>query len=556
MQIDLLLSGGLSGKPLALVAGAFRRPQLAALGAEVLRREFGLSALSGLLTGDEVLDLDVLPRAGRPPRALASLANIPESAPWLASCEHLTSAYRNRQLSPEELHHRLLGEAERLAVRQPWLRCLWQRDDAGARAAARASGARYARGEPLGPLDGVPVVIKEQLAIAGLPRRLGHDLPVPATMERDAVVTARLRKEGAIIVGQTAMTELGLSPVGINAKRPPLRNPHHLERVAGGSSTGAGVAVSVGLVPIAVSADGGGSTRIPAALCGVFGIKPSFGRVSRTGDGFSGSTNTLGPIGACTRDLALFLDAVVGPDPADALTRYAPAPRSPFASAVARSVRGLRVGVDEREWRDADPEVRQSGERALSALVESGVELVSVSIPLARYAAAMGILTMASEVQALVQQLFDQQRGSFGLDVQLLLQVAAQLDAREYLTAQLLRERLRREVADVFGAVDVLALPTTRRSAPPVSETDERTGRVDAAHIRGLCRYTFLANLTGLPAGTVPVGLDLEGLPIGLQLVGDAWDEQTVLAVMAELERLGVAHAARPPYHVDILSSS
>ena len=555
MRIDFLLAGGLSGKPLALAARALRDPRLAAIGAEVMRRELGISALRGLLSSRDTLEPNILPRAGRPPRLLASIANAPESAPWVASCDRLTRLYRARELAPDQLLDQVLSEAERLAERQPWLRCLYARDDANARSAARASSERYARGQPRGPLDGVPVVIKEQLAIAGLPRRLGHDLPAGAVMESDAVVTARLRAEGAIVVAQTAMTELGLSPIGINAKRPPLRNPHHVERAAGGSSTGSGIAVSVGLVPLAVSADGGGSTRIPAALCGVFGLKPSFGRVPRTGDAFSGSLNVLGPIGVGSRDLALFLDALVAPDPGDPLTAHAPKPRAPFASALTRGVRGLRVGVDEREWADADATVQRAGRAALELLSASGVELVDISLPLAPYAVSIGALTMAAEVEALVHTLFVQKRESFGLDVQVLLQAAAQLEAREYLAAQALRERLRREVAAVFATVDAIALPTTRCTAPPISERDERTGRVDSAVVGALCRYTYLANLTGRPAGSAPVGLDPEGLPIGLQIVGDAWDEHTVLALLAELERIGVAHAARPPYHVDILSA-
>jgi aspartyl-tRNA(Asn)/glutamyl-tRNA(Gln) amidotransferase subunit A len=554
MRIDLLLSGGLSGKPLALAARALREPRLAALGAQVMRHELGISALRPLLSGRETLEPNILPRAGRPPRAHSSIANAPESAPWLASSDRLTTAYRAGRFTPEELLQRLLGEAERLAERQPWLRCLWLRDDAGARSAARASSERYARGEPRGPLDGVPVVIKEQLAIAGMPRRLGHDLPADAIMESDAVVTARLRAEGAIIVAQTAMTELGLSPIGINPKRPPLRNPHHVERVAGGSSTGAAIAVSVGLVPLAVTADGGGSTRIPAALCGVFGLKPSFGRVSRTGDGFSGSLNVLGPIGTSSRDCALFLDAVSGPDPTDPLTLHAPPPRAPFASALTRGVRGLRIGVDEREWSEADPAVQRAGQHALKLLSDSGVELVDISIALAPYAVSMGALTIAAEVHGLMQTLFAQKRDAFGLDIQVLMHIAGQLQAGEYLAAQSLRERLRREVAAVFMNVDAIALPSTRRTAPPVSESDERTGRVDAVTVRALCRYSFLANLTGLPAVTAPIGLDAEGLPIGLQLVGDAWDEYTLLALLAELERIGVGHAARPPYHVDLMT--
>jgi aspartyl-tRNA(Asn)/glutamyl-tRNA(Gln) amidotransferase subunit A len=553
MQIEHLMTGRLSGRPLALAARALRQPQLAAIGADVMRRELGVSSLAALEQGSEPLEPDALPRAARPPRSLASIANVPEAPLWANTCEAFTRAYREKRLSPEQLLERVLVEADRLAERQPWLRCLWMRDERGARAAARASSERYLRGQPLGALDGVPVLVTEQLAVAGLPRRLGNELPNDRPMERDASVVAKLRAEGALIVGLTAMTELGLSPVGINPKRPPLRNPHHLEHSAGGSSTGAAVAVSVGLTPLAIGGDGGGAIRVPAALCGVFGLKPSFGRVSRSGDALTGSLHHVGPLAASVRDLALFLDAASGHDPEDSLTQHAPRPRAPFAAALGRGVRGLRVGVDEGEWGDADREVQRAGQEALRVLAQSGVELVDVSIPLARYAAQIGFVTLAAEVQAMSAVAFAQQRDAFGHDTQVLMSLAAQLDAREYLRAQALRERLRREVLSVLLDVDALALPTTQRTALRANDADDRSGKLDSAAVRALCRFTFLGSLTGLPSGSAPVGLDSDGLPIGLSLVGDAWDEATVLALMAELERSGASSAARPPYHVGLL---
>lgn len=554
MQIEHLLAGRLSGAPLALVARLVRQPRLAAIGADAMRRELGISDLPDLLTGDEVLQPSPLPRPARGARALASIANVPESPAWATTSDALTRAYLKRTLAPEELLDRLLAEADRLAERQPWLRCLWICDERNARSAARASQERYLRGRPLGPLDGVPMLVKEQIAVAGMTRRLGHDLPDDAPAARDATLVARLRAEGAIVLGQTSMTELGLSPIGVNPKRPPLRNPHHIERTAGGSSTGAAVAVSVGLVPFAVGGDGGGSIRIPGALCGVYGLKPSFGRVSRAGDALSGSLHHVGPLAASCRDLALFLDAASGPDPDDPLTAHAPRPRAPFTAALGRGVRGLRIGVDEHAWRDADPSVQRACERALAALEVSGVERVAVSLPLARYAPQVGYVTIAAELAALSSTALRKHRRGFGLDTQVLLELAAQLDAREYLWAQALRERLRREAMAVLLEVDALALPTTVRTALTANDVEDRSGRLDAAGVRALCRYTFLANLTGLPCVSAPIGLDEEGLPIGLQLIGDAWDEATVLALTAELERLGIAHVARPPYHVGLLS--
>jgi len=427
-------------------------------------------------------------------------------------------------------------------------------DEHGARLAARAATERYAAGAPRSPLDGVPVVVKEQVAVRGLPRRLGHELPGPSPALADATLVARLRAAGAVIVGLTPMTELGMSPIGVNAKRLPLRNPHDIGRAAGGSSTGSGIAVSLGLVPVAVGADGGGSVRIPAAMCGVYGLKPSIGRVSSAGDAFSGTLNQAGPIAASVRDLAVFLDAVsADPDPADPLTERRPGTPPPFIDALRRDVRGLRVGVDRRQLRDAQPSIVAACERALLALEARGVVLVDVTIPLADAAPSMGYLTIAAELQATTRAAFEAQPEAFGLDMQVFMSITDDLSAREYLTAQMLRARLRRELARLFEQVDALALPTAQSTALAVTATEERTGRLDARGVAAMCRHTFLANLAGLPAGTSPVGLDTDGLPIGLQLVGDAWDEATLIALMAELERAGIAKPARPPYHVELL---
>ncbi len=554
MGLEDLLSGRISGAALSAAARALRKASVARLGARILRHDLRIDALFEELDGSEFVEPDIAPRVGRPPRELGEDVGYPSAPIWATTSASLTERYAGG-VSPETLLERLLAEADRLAQRKAWLRCIWTRDDVGSRSAARESSARYRDNAPLGPLDGVPVLVKEQIAVAGLPRRLGGDLPGPSPMTADATLVARLRSAGAIIVGQTAMTELGLSPIGVNPKRPPLRNPHHFERCAGGSSTGSGVAVAVGLVPCAIGADGGGSIRIPAALCGVFGLKPSYGRISRAGDGFSGSVNHEGPIAASTLDLALFLDVMHGPDPLDPATLHAPVPAHSFARAVGRSVRGLSVGVDEHEWRDADPAVAKACEQALKALSAQGVQFVDITIKSAKHATAMGALTLASEAYAATSHQLSSHLDAYGLDVQAFMHIASVLEAKEYLWAQAMRERLRREVARTFHEVDLIALPTTAKTALTVSETEERTGRLDAQGVRAMCRYTFLGNLTGLPAGTVPVGLDAEGLPIGLQLVGDAWDEATVLAGMAELERCGAARAPRAPHRAALFEA-
>lgn len=552
MPIEELLTGRLSGKPLALVAQAVRNPRVAALGADVLRRELGISRLESLGREASSLSSHLIPRMGREPRAPGEPLPAPTSAAWVTTSEVLTGAYREYKLTPSALIERVLGEADGLARRQPKLRCFWMRDDESARREAQESTLRYAQGSPRGPLDGVPFAVKEHLSIRNLPCRSGHDLPGDQLARKDSTVVARLRRAGAILVGQTGMTELGMSPIGVNPKRPGLRNPHHIERTAGGSSTGSAIATSLGLVPFAVGTDGGGSVRIPAAMCGVFGLKPTFGRVSLAGGLLPGSLTQVGPIASSALDLARFLDAVAGPDPDDVTTQLAPHSSLSFASATQRSVRGLVLGIDERELRDADSAVARAVEQSIKAIETCGVRLLDIKLPLAAHAFAAGSLTILAELNAEEEQRFAEHQDAYGHDIQVLMALTARLSAKEYLRAQRLRERLRRELQRVFAEVDAIALPTTMSTALTVSEAEERYGRVDGKGVRAMCRHTFLANLTGLPACSAPVGLDREGLPIGLQLVGDAWDEATLLAFMAELERVGVARPARPPYHVEL----
>jgi aspartyl-tRNA(Asn)/glutamyl-tRNA(Gln) amidotransferase subunit A len=231
----------------------------------------------------------------------------------------------------------------------------------------------------------------------------------------------------------------------------------------------------------------------------------------------------------------------------------APAPVLSFADCARGRVRGLSLGVDEHELRDAESSVARAVEQSIRAIETCGVRIVDIRIPLAAHAFAIGSATIMCESASAEAASFARHGAAYGFDMQVLLAMINQLSAREYVDAQLLRTRLRRELARLFLEIDAIALPTTYSTALSVSEQEERYGVVDAESVRAMCRHTFLANLTGLPAGTAPVGVDGDGLPIGLQLVGDAWDEGTPIALMAELERLGVARSVRPPYHVDLL---
>jgi Asp-tRNA(Asn)/Glu-tRNA(Gln) amidotransferase A subunit family amidase len=520
----------------------------------ILRAELKVNELAGLpLAARGKLPLHNGPVQGRPPRAGEDLALSSPEAPWSGTSASYARAYAEGESSPTEVVDRALSLARELAARTPTMAPLYMYADDVAREEAAAATARHRAKKTLGPLDGVPCVIKEEMAIRGFPWSFGTHLYDGVLSKKDATVVLRLREAGAIVIGMTAMTEFGMTPTGINPKRPMPRNPHATDCVPGGSSTGTGVSVATGLVPFGMGSDGGGSIRIPAALVGVFGIKPTWGRISRE-SASGGSVAHLGPLATSALDLARVLEVTGGADPLDDETRWAP-PHAPgqFTRAIGRGVRGLRIGVEESEWRDADAAVAKAAREALAALEKEGAVLVPVTIPMARYAAAIGYVSIAVEARAILFEEWRDHADELTHDLQVTFATLDTLTAPELLDSQRLRAGLRREVAGVFGDVDLLALPTTASTAPRVTDAEFAGGMLDAHVIEQLCRFSFLGNLTGLPAGSAPVGLDDASLPIGLQLVGDAWDEATVLAAMAHLERVGAARVVRPQVAVDVL---
>lgn len=254
-----------------------------------------------------------------------------------------------------------------------------------------------------------------------------------------------------------------------------------------------------------------------------------------------------GPIGASVRDLAVYLEVTSGVDPQDGLTLGTPVVEDgSLLEALARGVEGLRIGVLDRELEGAHPSVRSACRAALETLESEGAVLVNVDVPLAEHAPGLGYVTIGIETYVKLLEARRHHWSRMGADLQLLCRMLSSFRADDYADAQCLRATLRHEVADLLREVDVIALPTTGTEAPMVSEHDMRAGFADTPALHAACRFAFLANLTGLPAGTAPVGSGAAGLPVGLQIVGDSFDEATVLQVLAHLERLGVARVREP----------
>ena len=541
----------LKGKALRLLRQLISPQPLRRLAYEQLRREYGIDKLAMLPPQARAL-FDERPRpiAGAPPRQWQDGQwGIPTPSGHRQSGDRLRQAYRSGETTPlavlQNLRDRLASQDFGEAVYSPFVALDWER----ALEDARASGDRYRQGSPLGPLDGLPVPIKDHHDVCGMPTRSGAGLEVPIA-QRDSRAVERLRAAGALIFGKTHTTERGLQPTGYNMHFSMPRNVYDRDRAAGGSSTGTAVAAALGMATVGMGSDGGGSVRIPAALNGVCGLKPSYLRISRIGDLWDNNTmGHNGPIGQTTADLADLLVAIATqPDPEDFPTTYAPVVPdlgARWQAAIGRGVKGCRIGIWRWAWQEADPAIARPGMEALQALEKEGATLTDIEIPYGEHHQAIGVLSIGVETLGSLSDVVQQFGESCSDDLRFLLQVLSSVTAGEYVRVRRNRAVLRQSLARTLAGIDAIAAPATNALAPPYPLSENGIAVTDATAIRQLCRYSFLANLTGVPAGVVPVGL-AGGLPVGLQFIADAWDEASAIAVMAHCDRLQITDLPAP----------
>ena len=415
--------------------------------ARLARTRAGSSALQLALRAElRISELEKLPSSmfgaialsnravsGRPPRRLEDLSlPVPKSG-WSGTSADFAMAYAGRRATPEQVLAVVLENARKLERMTPSMRVLQDVAEDDARTDAEHAGDRFRVSAPKGVLDGVCIAIKEQTRVRNLPAKGGTAYMDGALQREDATIVRRLREAGAVIVGTTPMTELGMTPLGFNPHRTMPRNPHDTGHVAGGSSTGSGVAVATGLVPIAIGADGGGSIRIPSSLNGVFGIKPTWGRVTRAGDLFGGSVAHLGPLASSTADFARVLEIIAAPDSRDPETAHAPPLQTgTLMKALGRGVRGLTIGIEEGEWADASPEIARAGREAIAALEKEGARVKTVSSPLMKHAPAIGYLCIAIETRAELNQEWAEHADDMSPDLQITMSVVSEFGAVEF----------------------------------------------------------------------------------------------------------------------------
>jgi aspartyl-tRNA(Asn)/glutamyl-tRNA(Gln) amidotransferase subunit A len=434
-------------------------------------------------------------------------------------------------------------------------------DGDGARAAASALDADRRAGRPAGPLAAVPIAVKDVLATRGVATRCGSRILEGFVPPYDATAVARLREAGAVILGKTNMDEFAMGSSTENSAYQVTRNPWDLRRVPGGSSGGSAAAVAADEAPVALGTDTGGSIRQPAALCGVVGLKPTYGRVSRYGlVAFASSLDQAGPMGRTVADVAAVLQAMAGHDPLDATSAAVEVPD--YARALERGARGLRLGVPREYFPDGlDAEVASAVRAALDLAKDLGASVMDVSLPHTEYAIPTYYILATAEASSNLarydgvryghrarevrdlQDLYLRTRSEgFGAEVKRRIMLGTYVlssgyyDAY-YLKGQKVRTLIRRDFDAAFEKVDLLITPTTPTAAFTLGE------KVDdplAMYLSDI--FTVTVNLAGLPGLSLPCGLTRAGLPIGLQILGRRFDEAGVLSLGATLEaRLGFA---------------
>ena len=410
-----------------------------------------------------------------------------------------------------------------------------------AQAKARVLDQTRQGGKPLGPLAGVPFAVKNLFDIEGLPTRAGSKINRRHPKAgRDATLIERLEAAGAVLVGGLNMGEYAYDFTGENVHDGPSRNPHDLSRMTGGSSGGSGGAVAGGLVPLALGSDTNGSIRVPASFCGIFGLKPTYGRLSRARTfPFVASLDHLGPLARNVRDLTLSYDAMQGHDPDDPVC--ADRPHEPAASQLGRGTRGLRMAMAGGYFRkNLFGEARQAMERVATAL---GVDR-EIEIPEAERARSAAYVITATEGAALHLERLRQQARDFDPAVRDRLIAGALVPAAMITQAQQFRRWHRERVLELFREVDVILAPATPCAAPAIGQQTFVLDGVETPLRPNIGIHTQPISFIGLPAVAVPV--PLKPLPIAVQIIAAPWREDVVLRVADTLEQSGVAVAQQP----------
>jgi aspartyl-tRNA(Asn)/glutamyl-tRNA(Gln) amidotransferase subunit A len=481
--------------------------------------------------------------------------------PTSLTIHELAERFRRRELTPSEVARAYLSRIE--AVDPQVKAYLTLTSEQALRQAAEAD-ARHRSGASRGPLDGVPVAVKDVLCTRGIRTTCGSKILEDFVPPYDATAVARLADAGAVLLGKLNMDEFAMGSSTENSGFFPTRNPWDLTRVPGGSSGGSAAAVAADMAAAALGTDTGGSIRQPAAFCGDVGLKPTYGRVSRYGlVAFASSLDQVGPVAKDVEDAAIVLQAIAGHDPMDSTSVDVPVPD--YRAELGRGVEGLRVGIPAEYFIEGlDPEVDLAVRSAIGQLEKLGARGEPVSLPHTEYGLAAYYLIAPAEASSnlarydgvkygsrvprardLIEMYSRTRAAGFGAEVKRRIMLgtyalsAGYYDAY-YGKAQRVRTLVRRDFQQAFERVDVIAAPTTPGVAFKFGDKEDPL----QMYLNDV--FTIPVNLSGLPGVSVPAGFTMAGLPIGLQLIGRAFDEATLLRVAHAYERATAWHGKKP----------
>jgi Asp-tRNA(Asn)/Glu-tRNA(Gln) amidotransferase A subunit family amidase len=451
---------------------------------------------------------------------------------WMPATE-IAAAVRSKRLSPVEVTSALL---DRIDALNPALNAyvLVTRDLAMKQ--AKAAEDAVMRGDDLGPIHGVPVSIKDLFDVAGLPTTKGSLVYKDNIASGYEYSVKRLLDAGGIHLGKTNTPEFGMLPTTENELFGATYNPWDITRTAGGSSGGAGSEVAAGLGPLALGSDGGGSIRIPSSLCGIFGLKATYGRVPRKGGGWSTMTHR-GPMTRTVSDAALMMDVIAGYEPEDPFS--VPDFPGSYLAEVDRGIEGLRVGWSpDLGYALVEPEVREICERAARRFEELGCTVEEATPGFPNPNADRTFIMLAASGDAVwLSELSDEQRALIGEPSQMFLAQGSKFTAMDYVRANDRRMALWHTMQRFHQTYDLLLTPSLSVTAFPVGDPPTHVGH-DPFPPFGWSPFTAAFNLTGQPAASVPCGFDAKGLPVGLQIVGRAYADSIVLRAARAFEQL------------------
>jgi len=442
--------------------------------------------------------------------------------PLRAPIGELGAALRDRRLSIRELTE---AHLDRLAAVNPKLNAFALPDPDGARNAAAALDAELAAGKPRSALHGIPITVKDLFATQGQRTAAGSKILRERVTDRDADTVANLRAAGAVILGKTLMDEFAFSPTGLNVHYGPVRNPWDVERYTGGSSSGAAASLAAGVGSGALGSDTGGSVRLPAALCGVVGFKPSYNRLSRGGAfPLAWSLDHAGVFARSVADIALMFDG-------------AAAPEARLGLLPALAADELRLGVIDEYCAEVDDETSRCWAEFVRAIGAAGARLAPVAPKRLKLTIAVSTAIMFAEAGAVHREWLRTRRADYGEQIRMRLLQGALLPAATYLRAMQLRRTVADEFDELFKSFDCLICPTNIAAAEPIASVEARTGG-------RVIRNTRLAPLLGIPAISIPI--PGRGLPVGAQLMGAYGSDARLLAAAAAIEKI-IGPGPAPP---------